>query len=162
MNTQPNKALTDGLKGLCATDDAARKLFQNFQTRTKDARSTSVERAAWLAGADYGAMLAVFRQLEKMGAGRFIPGRHGWKSRMEWAFSIRSLAQVAQGQKAKPEEVPADAVEDEGQDAAESVDGKLKHEFQLRDGFRLQIELPVDLTEKEAERLAAFVRTLPF
>jgi len=162
MNTQPNKKLVEGLKTLCESDHAARKLFENFRARTKDARSTSVERAAWLAGADYGAMLAVFRQLDELGAGRFIPGRHGWKSRIEWAFSIRSLAQVAHGQKVKPEEVPADAVEDEGQDSAESGQGKLKHEFLLRDGFKLQIELPADLTDKEAERLAGFVKTLPF
>lgn len=164
MNSTPNKTLIDGLKALCSENDVAQKLFAGFAGRAKDARETTVVRAAWLAGADYYAMLAVFRELDQLGAGRFIPGRHGYQSRMEWAFSIRSLGQVAQGQKAKPEEVAADAiVEDETDEAGPGSGVKsLRHEFQLREGFRARFDLPSDMTDKEAERLAAFIKTLPF
>lgn len=37
----------------------------------------------------------------------------------------------------------------------------LKHMFHLRADYQVALELPVDLTEKEAERVAGFVRSLP-
>jgi hypothetical protein len=163
MNSRPDKALSDGLKNLCAASDAARKLMESFTSRTKDARETTVERAAWLAGADYGEMLAAFRQLDALGAGRFIPGRHGYKSRMEWNFSIRSLGQVAQGQKNRPDQVSDDAIIEDGTEEGASSDLKMiQHDFQLREGVKIQFMLPADISEKEAERLAKFVQALPF
>ena len=39
--------------------------------------------------------------------------------------------------------------------------GKLQHSFHLRPGLQVRIELPEDLTEREAERLARFVQSLP-
>ena len=98
MNSQPDKALSDGLKKLCSDSDAARKLMESFTTRTKDAQETTVELAACLAGADYVEMLAAFRQLDALGAVRFIPGRHGYKSRMEVNFRILILVYIAQYQ----------------------------------------------------------------
>lgn len=39
--------------------------------------------------------------------------------------------------------------------------GMLQHSFHLRAGLQITIELPGDLTDREAERLARFVQSLP-
>lgn len=39
--------------------------------------------------------------------------------------------------------------------------GMLVHSFHLRPGLQVTIELPADLSEREAERLARFVQSLP-
>jgi hypothetical protein len=163
MNGTPDNAIAAGLRQLCQDNDAAQKLFTNFASRSRDSRETAVARAASLAGADYYAMLAIFKQLETLGVGRFIPGRHGYPSRIEWQFSIRSLGEVARGEKAKPEVVAADAIsDDEADESVEPAAKVLRHEFQLRDGFRVRLELPTDINQREAERLAAFIKALPF
>lgn len=160
MNSSFNTKISDGLKGLCASNGAAQRLFESFSKRTKDATETSVDRAAWLAGSDYGSMVKVFKELGALGVGRFIPGRHGYASRIEWAYSIRSLGKVAVGAGQALAEVPADATADD--EAPSAANAGLKHEFQLRDGVKVAFELPADLSEKEADRLAAFVKALPF
>ena len=48
------------------------------------------------------------------------------------------------------------------QDGIEEPQSVLVHPFQLRPGLRITIKLPVDLTSKEAERLAGFIRQVPF
>jgi hypothetical protein len=65
------------------------------------------------------------------------------------------------GSDQKLEEVPADAVADEPV-TAENLPASLRHEFQLRDGYKVAMDLPSDMTEKEAERLALFIKALPF
>jgi hypothetical protein len=37
-----------------------------------------------------------------------------------------------------------------------------KHRFHLRPDFEVKLELPDDLTEREAHRLATFLRSLPY
>jgi hypothetical protein len=37
----------------------------------------------------------------------------------------------------------------------------IAHQFNLRPGMVVSIELPADFTEKEAERFSGFVRSLP-
>lgn len=160
VNSSPDTNLINGLRALCGTNEAAARLFEVFSSRKYDSRETTVARAAAKAGADYSTMLSVFRELGNLGAGRFVQGRHGYPSRIEWKFSIRSLGAVAKGEKAAPDQVSADAVEDEADE--EEREGVLTHEFQLRDGLKAQFNLPANLTEKEADRLSLFIKSLPF
>jgi transcriptional regulator with XRE-family HTH domain len=39
--------------------------------------------------------------------------------------------------------------------------GMLQHSFHLRPGIQITIELPEDLTDRESDRLARFVQSLP-
>jgi hypothetical protein len=41
-------------------------------------------------------------------------------------------------------------------------DSEIVHSFNLRPDFKTEFSLPEDFTADEAERLAAFLRTLPF
>ena len=158
MNDIADSRLIDGIRALSSEDEVADRLLTSFSERKNDASETTVRRAAQLANADYGAMVKVFRKLDGLGAGRFIPGRHGYETRIEWKYSIRSLGKISIGRSSIPEAVPSDAQLD---DMPSEVSSPTKHEFALRSDLRVRFDLPSDLNEKEAERLAAFIRTLP-
>ncbi|MBT2188678.1 hypothetical protein [Sphingobium nicotianae] len=161
MNLTPDQHVIIALRALCAANESARRLFKSFADRQKDSRETTVERAAIAAGADYNSMVQVFKQLDKIGVGRFIPGRHGYSSRIEWKFSLRSLGRVAQGDGSRLEEVPVDAAVEDRLVETNGKPALLDHEFQLRGTLKIKFSLPADLTEKEAARLGAFLHTLP-
>lgn len=59
--------------------------------------------------------------------------------------------------------VAIDSLENPDQtlDAMENDAGMLQHSFHLRAGLQIAIELPEDLTEREADRLARFIQSLP-
>jgi hypothetical protein len=164
MNKRINKDLSVELKELYASNPVAKALFDWFATRQKDARETPVDRSAWMTERERSEIRELFQHLEGLGLGRFIVGRKGHKSRMAWEFSIRSIARAAQGAREPIADIDPEMVEewidDESSDEAE--DGLLGHEFQLRAGLKVSIKLPEDFTSKEAERLAAFVKSIPF
>ncbi|MER9105735.1 helix-turn-helix domain-containing protein [Mesorhizobium sp. M0848] len=56
-----------------------------------------------------------------------------------------------------------DLLENPGQvaEGPASVAGMLQHSFHLRPGLQISIDLPDDLTDREADRLARFVQSLP-
>lgn len=170
MNGVIKSELVAGLRGLYQKDEVARRLFDNLAARQKDRRMMPATRAAALADASHGEIVTLFRKLDELGAGEFKLGRRGSKTRIEWLYSVRSLGEVAQGAAGQPEEIDPAELEDtetETSDAdaleSEMAEGEwLVHPFQLRPGLRITIKLPVDLTSKEAERLAGFIRQVPF
>ncbi len=158
MNVVANGKLIQGIRNLSEQDEAADRLFTAFSERKNDASETTVRRAAQIANADYGSMVKIFRKLDELDAGRFIPGRHGYESRIEWGYSIRSLGQISTGRSSTPQAVPSDALLD---DTPAEEGNSVKHEFVLRSDLRIRFELPSNLSEKEADRLAGFIKTLP-
>lgn len=170
MNNILKTDLVAGLRDLYQKDEVARRLFDNLAARQKDWRVTPASHAAFLAGASHGQIVNLFRELHDLGAGKFKLGRRGSKTRIEWLYGMRSLGAAAQGAAGQPEaidptqveDIEAEAPEDEALEA-EMGDGEwIAHSFQLRPDLRLSINLPVDLTAKEAERLAGFIRQVPF
>ncbi|KAF2989430.1 hypothetical protein OGR47_13460 [Methylocystis sp. MJC1] len=99
-------------------------------------------------------------KMEEIGVGLYKVGRRGGKSRVEWRFRIDSVGQVARGDSTDLLEKGM-TPEDEDENADET-DGFLSHRFRLRLDETITINLPADLTQSEADRLANFVRTLPF
>jgi hypothetical protein len=168
MNDYIKSDLVVGLRGLYVNNDVAKRLFDNFATRKKDMRVTPVARAAYLADATQGEMVALFRALDELGAGEFKLGRRGSKTRIEWLYSQCSLGQVAQGAASHPESIdPTDFEEDDTElaeiEGTDSADGEwITHSFQLRADLRITLNLPADITTKEADRLAGFIRQVPF
>ncbi len=89
-----------------------------------------------------------FKDLGKLGYGRFIAGRRGYKSRFVWEFDvIRSRQRSPDGA-------------DEPSKRVAALD-TLHHSFVLRRDFRVEFDLPANITQTEASRLAAFVTSLP-
>lgn len=96
------------------------------------------------------------KKLEKLGCGTFLAGRRGYESRFEWAGASRSIGQVAAGEDTPIEANPTADVGDE------SADELIEHTFRLRPDLSVRLSLPQDLDSVESQRLAVFIRSLPF
>ncbi|CAM2065749.1 hypothetical protein SCOR_10220 [Sulfidibacter corallicola] len=97
---------------------------------------------------------SLLRTLEKIGCGKYIPGRHSYRSRIEWDVSMISVGRAASGE--------SEEVEEFDEDINDVESGLLAHSFHLRSDLTVEFELPVDFTKSDADRLASFIRTLPF
>lgn len=96
----------------------------------------------------YARLIHALRAGEMAGYGTFIVGRRGYPTRFRWTGPPRSLPSAA----AEPEEQVAEA------DIPEDY---RTHTLELRPDEHVTLHLPSDLTWREAERLAHFVRALP-
>lgn len=101
--------------------------------------------------AQRGDAISFLHALEDAGCGLFRTGRRGRPTRLEWTSETtpQQLA-VEIGIQASP---------------MESNGGRgmtLQHQFNIRPDFRVDLRLPQDLSVAEADRLASFVKTLPF
>jgi len=88
-------------------------------------------------------IIAFLKQLANAGFGNFKNGRRGRPSRFVWSKGIERAA--------------AGSVATRGN----RVD-TLGHEYRLRPDYVVRLELPADLTPREARRLGDFVSTLSF
>jgi hypothetical protein len=88
---------------------------------------------------------------------RFIVGRRSHPSRLQWKFTLKSIATVARGE--------SDALVPIGRSTLanrSTAHDTIEHAFQLRPDFKAIVLLPVDLSKDEARRFSAFIQTLPF
>ena len=162
MNSLTEHVVAKKIRGLASSSEAANRLFEIFARRKKDSKQMTVERAAKLAACDYRSMTQIFKELDEIGVGKFVVGRRGHPSRIEWSYSIQSLGEIAEGQIDQPQEISSHSdIDDEIDDELEEA-SNLQHEFQLRDDFKIKLSLPNDLNPKEAERLALFIKAIPF
>ena len=157
------------LTALYRDDPSAKAILDYFSTRKKAMRVSSVDRIGYKSKVAYAEVVRVFKELANAGCGQFLNGRKGYKSRMEWEYSLVSLGLVAKGEAAIPEPIDLSSLDEEEDDLVampaddvEDEDGMLSHVFQLRQDMPLHFNLPPDLTAREAERLATFIRSLPF
>jgi hypothetical protein len=108
------------------------------------------------------ALIDAFKALDKIGLGRFVVGRRGASTRLEWRVPMIEAGRAARGEQL---EVPLLDPEDEllSETKADPIKSAyIRHNFNLRPDCLIVIELPSDFTEKEALRLAEYVKTLPF
>lgn len=148
------------LKQVYKNNDAARAICDHMAQRAKNQYETGRQRMEyWLASDGYdfkrSEVIAAFRSLEQAECGRYVEGRHGWKSRFVWAVQSKLVADAAQGLESK-DVVETDTLEEEISDEA------IEHTFVLRPDLSISLELPADLTKAEAQRLAQFVSALSF
>jgi hypothetical protein len=137
-------------------DEALRTVCDELAARGRSTRSTSVDRAHERTGLDRAAVVDVFRRLEKLDLGKFVVGRRGQPSRLEWRYRLQDVGQAAAGEITEIEE--AIGVDEEEASASRTT----RHTFQLRPESAVTLDLPSDLTQHEAQRLAEFIKTLPF
>jgi hypothetical protein len=149
------------LRELYSRNKVAAAVLDYFAGRKNAARRTTVDRVLKVMreqGAEIsrGGLIEVFRNLEAAGCGTFVVGRRGQPSRFAWQVGLVSVGQAAAGKGEHIEDISGDAVEEE------TGEQTLEHRFQLRPDQQVRLELPRDLTSREASRLADFIRTLPF
>jgi hypothetical protein len=99
-------------------------------------------------------VIAMFRKLQDFECGEFIAGRKGWQTRFVWSVGSLGACKAASGEIASV--VPLGPADD-----APSEKEVLNHDYNLRSDLVVKFALPVDLTEREAKRLADFINSLP-
>lgn len=94
------------------------------------------------------------KKLESAGCGKLVLGRHGRKSRMEWAYTLRSIGAVARGDADDLEPREGDPEEDEsGQPAM------VRFEIPLRAGYpKASVELPEGFLDQDVRKLINFIQ----
>jgi hypothetical protein len=158
-------AVAERIRALYARDAAAKSAFDFLRGYQRNRSETTVSVLRWQAGLDEDAVKNLFSELENIGLGEYVPGRHGHPCRFRWALPVKVVAAVAVGASDEPLEVEAPAAP--AAVAAGGVGGPgaaavIRHPYTLRPDFVVTIVLPPNLTPVEATRLADFIRTLPF
>lgn len=107
-----NSAVRASLRELYRTEPAAKTLLDALAARERDAASTSIDRLADLAGVSRRRAVDLARTLDQIGAGTFVLGRRGQRSRIEWQFDVRSLG-LAAAQEDENLRKPMDAADED-------------------------------------------------
>jgi len=155
------------LKRLYATNEAAHEILNYFAGRKNNKAETTVDRLhAVLVSEGHtltrGELIDALRQMAALQCGEFKAGRKGHPTRMVWNVGIVSLGQVASGQATIVTEIDNGIVEeDEGEKHLADCDS-MTVTYPLRPELMVGLSLPKNLTQKEANRLADFIKTLPF
>lgn len=100
-------------------------------------------------------VIAVLRTLEQIGLGKYIEGRHGWKSRFSFNDGVTVVANLLESDGIV-------TIEEELDEEGAKSERIIEHTFNLRPDLIVSIELPADLSEFEAQRLSQFVGCLAF
>ncbi|MCW1413353.1 hypothetical protein OLZ32_34635 [Rhizobium sp. 1AS11] len=167
MNKTIEDTMVSGLRGIYKRDNNARAMLDSFAARKKAVSVSYADRIAFLVKLSYSEVIRIFKELEGIGCGEFKNGRKGYKTRMEWSHSLISLGEVAKGEAVSVEAINPDDLDAEDDadvpgEVSEQAEGFIQHPFQLRPDQSVTLSLPADLTMKEAQRLAAFIQTIPF
>lgn len=182
IDTETMSSVVRSLVGLAKQAEAIAALELLASLPVTDAqRVCEVDETAAHLGSHRGYVVYWFKQLASAGCGRFIVGRKGHRSRFEWWFAPTSVYDAAlkrrtdldtlvvtnDGHVTEDGDELADETaeeDDRGTDQApkDGADTNIEHTFMLRPGLPVRLILPESLTKIEAERLSAFIRTLPF
>lgn len=152
------------LKQMYKSDDSARLLLDHFAGYQRNRKQTTVDRVLYAVRSEghditRGDVVRVFKSLSESGCGDFVPGRWNHPSRFKWDVSLVEVGRAAAGEDMKVEAISAEEVEEPDEQGADV----LAHSFVLRAGSPpIVLELPSDLSGREAGRLAEFIKTLPF
>jgi hypothetical protein len=108
--------------------------------------------------------LDFFKKLEFLGCGKLLLGRREFKTRLRWTpYGAIAVSQAfLGGLVASHAESPLDSSSGVGPLNVMVNEGMHTHLFLLRQGLQVSFQLPLDLNKEEANRLAEFIRTLPF
>jgi hypothetical protein len=98
----------------------------------------------------------LFKGIDKLGLGKFIVGRRTHPSRLQWQYTLPSIAAVATGEADAFEPVGRNSLP--GRDAASQL---IEYVFQLRRDLKIKLSLPADFSQQDIVRLTAFLQTLP-
>ena len=153
------------LKELYSESQHIKILLDYFASRGNNQRLTKVD--SLLARIKHprvprAAAVRLFKRLSELELGTYTEGRHGHPSRFEWSTRCIDVGKASQGMPLHIGPISNDdPINDEDEDDESSETALVDHPFTLRSGLVVTIKLPEDLNEKEAERLANFIRTLP-
>lgn len=146
-----------------ASESVYRTIFELFAQRERNPRETTVHTLVHQSGASRSDVIALFKSLAELELGRFILGRRESPSRFEWHTLMNEVGQTALGEADSIQSMSEEEIEVlEDADIDDGANDLVAHSFRLRPNTpQIVFNLPSDFTAKEAERLAAFLKTVP-
>jgi threonine synthase len=157
-----NVIKSDEIESLAALNDVNRRFFEALTTRVKNSAETTVVQAMALSKGTRPEVVELFKRMEFRGLGNFLVGRRGGASRFAWSVRLTDVGRAYAGDIDAVESASTEDLEEMADESNELFYDEMEHEYALRPDFKVEIKLPADLTKREAERLAAFILTLPF
>jgi len=103
------------IRALHESDERAKKLFDWLSARTNDVAETSIDRICAMVDIARYEAVELAKTLAVIGVCGFIVGRKGWKSRVRWRYSVKSLGEAAKGESAEIEEIDPELEEEADQ-----------------------------------------------
>jgi hypothetical protein len=100
---------------------------------------------------------------EQYGWGKLIVGRRGRPTRFQLSSAIIKILKGSRTpgpQNAASNTGPIGKTADSAKDTPDAAK-LVVHQFQLRADLKIEVNVPADLTDREATRLARFVESLP-
>ena len=160
MTIKKGSTMAKRLQEFYAANVHARAFLDHLAQRGKNPKNwlTSVEAArdvVWNVDSNvtWAQAREVLQGLADRGCGDFRIGRRGWPTRIDWKVSAIDTGKAARGE--------VDEVAERAPGEEPLAANMQEVEFPLRDDLRLSFQLPKDLTEKEADRIAKFLMALP-
>lgn len=151
-----NDDVVEGLRRLFQAGGIHAKVFNWMGSYERSPSETSIERLANELSVSEFEARDVARELEGVGCGRLLLGRKGNKTRMVWEYNFRTMVAAAKGTSKKLQAADADEVR------RPSGGAFIEHQFAMRPDYIVTLTLPADITAKEADRFATFIRSIPF
>jgi len=127
MNGTLDSEIVRKIRALYEDEARAQKLFDWLAGRTNDVAETSIERIGQMVDVSRFEAIELAKSLDEIGVCDFVVGRKGWKSRVRWRYSVRSLGQAAKGSATKIEKIDPELAEeavDRQPAVAESVESE--------------------------------------
>lgn len=149
----------DALKALVVQDNSVRAIFESLLQRKYARTEVPVHRIETQAHISYEDTVKAFRALERVGAGVYKEGRRNHPARFKWSGNMLEIVREVLGRHIGPAELHPT----ETRKIRQRAPAVIEHHFYLRQGeAAIALELPADLSVMEADRLAAFIKSLPF
>lgn len=147
----------DEMRNLYQRSEVAKAFLDHMAARKRNQSEIKVDRILVVLGNEgfefsRGDVVSLFQKLGEIECGQFVVGRHGWPSRFVWNIGSLAASRLASGEVQEIDDV---TIGEEEQ--LEDIEELLSHPFNLRPDLEISINLPADLTAREAERLALFV-----
>lgn len=164
MSADSNTQFQQELRMIAARSTESQRQFMEYlaaREREPKNRETPVDELEAL-GEPRPAAIQFFRDLAAAGCGQFLAGRRTKKTRLAWERKSKEVARDFLNFPSGVGDSESTIPQTNEQEAAPVVSHFHRHEFLLRPGVQVSIELPLDITTEESIRLADFVRALPF
>lgn len=149
MTSDLTKSLVRKITGLYSKKPEARLLFDAFAQRERDASYTTIARLEKVTSLDRAEAIEFAKELADAGCGKYVVGRRGGVSRIEWDYSCISLGKAASGKTESLDKVdknsPADA---EPGELPGDISPKLKLTIaQAKEVLARSLDIPIESIE---------------
>jgi hypothetical protein len=134
LNGRMDTEIVKKIRALRESDETAARLFDWLARRTNDVAETSIDRICGMVELERYQAIELVKALAGIGVCEFVVGRKGWKSRVRWHYSVRSLGEAAKGDATGIQEIDpelAEEVADQQQGSDEFLDTKQEMEMGL-------------------------------